>query len=165
MFLFFLILLAYTTQKMHAKKRNLHLVLSRFDVPMELRVIIIEDYFPFFTEDSQELTYQSIRFLFCDFMYMIRLSNINCTSSLYLICSSIKSSSEEKMFKVCHVGYSLQTNCKGYCHNRPFSLQSCGESFSLQKNFFYVDKKSIHDDNECQSIIDWCKHIVLNAVQ
>lgn len=149
---------------MHAKKRNLHLVLSRFDLPMELRVIIIEDYFPFFTEDAQELTYQSIRFLYCDDLYMIRLSNINCKSSLYLLCLPIKTNSQEKMFKVCLGGYNLDPICKGYCHNRHFSLQSCGDSFSLQKNFFYVSEKSIHDDNECQSIIDWCKHIVLNAV-
>lgn len=52
---------------MHPRKLNLHLSLfSQFQLPIELRCIIIENYFPFLPNDQQPLTVEKLKRLFTE---------------------------------------------------------------------------------------------------
>lgn len=154
---------------MHPRKLTLHLtLLLRLKLPMELRVIIIEDYFPFL---PRSLYHTPNRFLqivderiVCSFRNCL---DVDCMHSVHPIIY-IDDEGTKVTFKIDgNVTWRTSGNyyCKDLCCDRQKYIRDCNVKFEIHYAAYVMHIEEIKNNSQlCErNIIYWYRNTVLSS--
>ena len=116
---------------MHLWKVSLHLVLSRFALPIELRAIIIEDYFPFLPNETYPLRKEPLHHKH-GYAHFSNYIQLDCNTAVCL--SKMRNGAKTHFQFIIEIknvsGRTFRQNrCIGDCIKKSKYLQRCHQVF------------------------------------
>ena len=174
---------------MHPRKVNLHLsLLLQLQLPIELRCIVIEDYFPFLPNERNSLNVDILERMLVedDFYYsnyqMTNFIHYNCLISLSLqktkewMVNNCKSFVFELSFQHDNI-YFVEpwrnpkvSRCRQSCNNKNWATHMCKDKLLLDGQSFRVisinvDEKKENVQKHLKTILQWYRNSVLGTIQ
>lgn len=146
---------------MHPRKSAFHLVLSRLQVPVDVRTIIVEDCF-LLPKEQQSLTVEKMKSLFTDFLIdfdpFCNIIRYNCMTSNCLYIENWWQDEEGLNIKFCNScrrDMIIYSKCKGDCLDKRIFTHTCNDYIEIDDfNSYFVLIENAEDEQSWNVVLD-----------
>lgn len=156
---------------MHVRKVVLHIILLQWKLPIELRCIIVEDYFPFLPTEENKIvspflntTHDGKRFT-NHAIYTNNKIRSNCNTDMCLYGLLTMGGTIMLMECICIIS---SNPCTGECKNKLLYVHDCTQSIRNLSNRekFMVSVCSALEDREKyeKEILQWYRNFILDTI-
>ena len=163
---------------MHPRKTVVQLVLSRLQVPVEVRTIIVENYFPFLPNESRKLTtkqFQETAELQYHYAGAYNLMHFNCNFDYNFSWWIVYLYDHKEKYNIFSVNimrsrYDVplsEMQCSGACADKTRCTHTCFVEANDKNERIFMPTQELEDDFEgsLQRILSWYRNTVLSFTE